>query len=443
METALIILAGARRGRRTVAKLESFVRTKVVAAVPAPLQYRRGGSASPASVSPWRQCQPRFSIAVAAVPAPLQYRRGGSASPASVSPWRQCQLRFSIAVAAVPAPLQYRRGGSASPASVSPWRQCQPRFSIAVAAVPAPLQYRRGGSASPASVSPWRQCQPRFSIAVAAVPAPLQYRRGGSASPASVSPWRQCQPRFSIAVAAVPATLQYRRGGSASPASVSPWRQCQPRFSIAVAAVPAPLQYRSFGLGYFHLFHYQFGKKKEEKGKSEWKASLAKQAEILSVEELERMKDERERIEAKHQELRGRQVRDRFGPPNVEDDDGDPNYARINTFKGRLSPSQALYGNRSPSPQRSAPHSREPSGEDPLNSLYAKVNKPRGPPPHGPDRCVEASHSSHHVATSPQHRGLRFANGLLTRCFGELVTRCQGLCLCCIRKPLNAGVTAP
>ncbi|XP_026881587.2 partitioning defective 3 homolog B isoform X3 [Electrophorus electricus] len=135
---------------------------------------------------------------------------------------------------------------------------------------------------------------------------------------------------------------------------------------------------RGFGL-------LRFGKKKEEKGKSEWKASLAKQAEILSVEELERMKDERERIEAKHQELRGRQVRDRFGPPNMEDDDGDPNYARINAFKGRLSPSQALYGNRSPSPQRSAPHSREPSGEDPLNSLYAKVNKPRGPPPHGPD----------------------------------------------------------
>ncbi|XP_076849885.1 partitioning defective 3 homolog B [Brachyhypopomus gauderio] len=130
----------------------------------------------------------------------------------------------------------------------------------------------------------------------------------------------------------------------------------------------------------------RFGKKKEEKTKGEWKAGPAKQTpEILSVEELERMKEERERIEAKHQELRERQARDRFGPPDVEDDDGDPNYARINAFKGRLSPSRPPYGNRSPSPQRSAPHSREPSGEDPLDGLYAKVNKPRSPPPHGPD----------------------------------------------------------
>uniref|UniRef100_A0A671KS63 Par-3 family cell polarity regulator beta b n=1 Tax=Sinocyclocheilus anshuiensis TaxID=1608454 RepID=A0A671KS63_9TELE len=90
------------------------------------------------------------------------------------------------------------------------------------------------------------------------------------------------------------------------------------------------------------------------------------------------------RIEAKHQELRERQVRDRFSPPDVEDDDLDPNYARINNFRERGSPSQPRYGNRSPSPQRPPPpvsHSREPSAEDPLDGLYAKVNKQRSPPP--------------------------------------------------------------
>lgn len=62
-----------------------------------------------------------------------------------------------------------------------------------------------------------------------------------------------------------------------------------------------------------------------------------------------------DRIEAKHQELRDREVQNRFCPPDVEDDDLDPNYARINTFRERGSPSQPIYGNRSPSPQRPTP----------------------------------------------------------------------------------------
>ncbi|XP_022535966.2 partitioning defective 3 homolog B isoform X3 [Astyanax mexicanus] len=132
----------------------------------------------------------------------------------------------------------------------------------------------------------------------------------------------------------------------------------------------------------------RFGKKKEEKSKGETKLNMSKQSsEILSEEELERMKEERERIEAKHQELRDRQARDRFAPPDVEDDDADPNYARINNFRDRVSPSQPLYGNHSPSPQRPTQppsHSPEPSAEDPLSGLYAKVNK-RGPPPHAAD----------------------------------------------------------
>ncbi|XP_067299574.1 partitioning defective 3 homolog B isoform X3 [Pseudorasbora parva] len=137
----------------------------------------------------------------------------------------------------------------------------------------------------------------------------------------------------------------------------------------------------------------RFGKKKEEKSKTETKMNAQKQtSEILSEEELERMKEERERIEAKHQELRERQVRDRFSPPDVEDDDLDPNYARINNFRERGSPSQPPYGNRSPSPQRPPPpvsHSREPSTEDPLDGLYAKVNKQRSPPPTAADSSMD------------------------------------------------------
>ncbi|MCJ8732721.1 hypothetical protein PDJAM_G00214550 [Pangasius djambal] len=137
----------------------------------------------------------------------------------------------------------------------------------------------------------------------------------------------------------------------------------------------------------------RFGKKKEEKSKGENKTNTPKHAsEMLSEEELERMKEERERIEAKHQELRDRQARDRFVPQDVEDDDVDPNYARINTFRGRPSPTQSPYGTRSPSPQRATHptnHSRDPSTEDPLDGLYAKINKPRGPTPHGADSSMD------------------------------------------------------
>ncbi|XP_023661608.1 partitioning defective 3 homolog B isoform X2 [Paramormyrops kingsleyae] len=128
----------------------------------------------------------------------------------------------------------------------------------------------------------------------------------------------------------------------------------------------------------------RFGKKKEEKSKPEPKATLQKQkSELLSEDELEKMKDERERIEAKHQELRDRQARDRFHLPDVEDDDMDPNYARINTFRELPGRSQSPFKARTPSPKLPPPntsHSREPSTEDPLDGLYAKVNKQRSPP---------------------------------------------------------------
>ncbi|XP_070693843.1 partitioning defective 3 homolog B isoform X2 [Pempheris klunzingeri] len=149
----------------------------------------------------------------------------------------------------------------------------------------------------------------------------------------------------------------------------------------------------------------RFGKKKEEK--KEAKAALQRQkSDILSDHEFEKMKDERERIEAGHPELREQRSRDQqdggggSAYPDVEDDDADPNYARIQTFRDRDmgSPPQPMsqsplystlqHGHlRTPSPQGPSAfpghgnHGNNPVAvpdEDPLDRLYAKVNKPRG-----------------------------------------------------------------
>ncbi|XP_076027090.1 partitioning defective 3 homolog B-like, partial [Genypterus blacodes] len=139
----------------------------------------------------------------------------------------------------------------------------------------------------------------------------------------------------------------------------------------------------------------RFGKRKEEK--KEAKAAQQKhKTEILSDMELERLKDERERIEAKHPELR-EQRGGGSSYPDVQDDDADPNYAQINNFRERdmgsvpqplsQSPPYSTFHHnhaRTPSPQRPAAfpgHGNDSGGMpdgDPLDGLYAKVNKPRG-----------------------------------------------------------------
>ncbi|KAM7380782.1 hypothetical protein PAMP_004055 [Pampus punctatissimus] len=149
----------------------------------------------------------------------------------------------------------------------------------------------------------------------------------------------------------------------------------------------------------------RFGKKKEEKKEAkEAKAALQRQkSDILSDLELERMKDERERIEAGHPELREHRSRDQQGGgggyPDVEDDDADPNYARIQSFRDRnmgsipqplsQSPPYSTIQHshvRAPSPQGPTfpghgNHVNDPGAipdDDPIDRLYAKVNKPRG-----------------------------------------------------------------
>ncbi|XP_041662560.1 partitioning defective 3 homolog B isoform X2 [Cheilinus undulatus] len=149
----------------------------------------------------------------------------------------------------------------------------------------------------------------------------------------------------------------------------------------------------------------RFGKKKDEK--KEAKAALQRQkSDVLSDHEFERMKEERERIEASHPELRQHQTRDQQGGgggsvfPDVEDDDADPNYARIQTFRDRdpgsipqplsQSPPYSTIPHtyaRTPSPQGPLAfpghgnHQSSPGAipdEDHIDRLYAKVNKPRG-----------------------------------------------------------------
>ncbi|MGH0142429.1 UNVERIFIED_CONTAM: hypothetical protein FKN15_048978 [Acipenser sinensis] len=143
-----------------------------------------------------------------------------------------------------------------------------------------------------------------------------------------------------------------------------------------------------------------FGKKKDEKGKPEQKILNKQKSEMLSEEELEKMKEERERIEAKHQELREKQAKVKYdhvpahGPPlpDFEDDVADPNYAQINNFREKAPP-QSVY--RPPSPHLPpAPinYQRDPpADQEHLEGLYAKVNKPRSQPAPHADRGVLTS----------------------------------------------------
>ncbi|KAK7938823.1 hypothetical protein WMY93_002149 [Mugilogobius chulae] len=142
----------------------------------------------------------------------------------------------------------------------------------------------------------------------------------------------------------------------------------------------------------------EFGKKKEEK--KDAKATLQRQkSDLLSDVELEKMKEERERIESNHPELR---PLPNPAPsfPEVEDDDMDPNYARIPNFRDRTAPSPSQQLSQAPhysSGQHPSARTPSPHGpaafmghgsngldpapaldDDQIDRLYAKVNKQRG-----------------------------------------------------------------
>ncbi|XP_039410871.1 partitioning defective 3 homolog B isoform X2 [Corvus cornix cornix] len=140
----------------------------------------------------------------------------------------------------------------------------------------------------------------------------------------------------------------------------------------------------------------RFGKKKEDKsGKADQKET-AKQG-MLKEEELEKMKDERERIGAKHQELRQKQLRGLSdystgpGGPDIDDDEVDPNYARVNHFREAYPPA-SIYRPSSPAVGETFVFLRDsssaPMEREHLEGLYAKINKQHYPQTSGDSGCT-------------------------------------------------------
>ncbi|NWT92901.1 PAR3L protein, partial [Urocynchramus pylzowi] len=140
----------------------------------------------------------------------------------------------------------------------------------------------------------------------------------------------------------------------------------------------------------------RFGKKKEDKsGKADQKGT-PKQG-VLKEEELEKMKDERERIGAKHQELRQKQLRGLSdysagpGGPDIDDDEVDPNYARVNHFREAYPPG-GIYRPSSPAVGETFVYLRDssstPMEREHLEGLYAKINKQHYPQTSGDSGCT-------------------------------------------------------
>ncbi|KAM9836036.1 par-3 family cell polarity regulator beta a [Aulostomus maculatus] len=123
----------------------------------------------------------------------------------------------------------------------------------------------------------------------------------------------------------------------------------------------------------------RFGKKKEDKSKDAAKPSKNK-LDALSEEELDRIPGNRDGYDPRYAEIHsGHFTPDPASLPDVEDDDSDPNYARINNF--RQPPSPLPFNGDAPSSllQTATANQHHASAED-LEGLYAKVNKSRPPP---------------------------------------------------------------
>ncbi|XP_063092694.1 partitioning defective 3 homolog B isoform X2 [Cavia porcellus] len=134
----------------------------------------------------------------------------------------------------------------------------------------------------------------------------------------------------------------------------------------------------------------RFGKKKDGKrGEAEQKGGPKPGS--PRPEEPEPREAERARIGAKHQELREKQARGLLdyatgtigSVHDMDDDEIDPNYARVNHFREPCASANVF---RSPSPPRAGPFGYPRDGRplsperDHLEGLYAKVNKPYQPP---------------------------------------------------------------
>uniref|UniRef100_A0A3Q4HMZ5 Partitioning defective 3 homolog B-like n=1 Tax=Neolamprologus brichardi TaxID=32507 RepID=A0A3Q4HMZ5_NEOBR len=116
------------------------------------------------------------------------------------------------------------------------------------------------------------------------------------------------------------------------------------------------------------------------------------------------------RIEASHPELQDQRQGGGGGSayPDFEDDDADPNYARIQSFRDRDMGSVPQPLSQSP-PYRAFQHALIPD-DDPLDRLYAKVNKSRGAGTTSPPAPPQANDSHHQTTELFLHTDQHLAN---------------------------------
>ncbi|CAB1452814.1 unnamed protein product [Pleuronectes platessa] len=152
----------------------------------------------------------------------------------------------------------------------------------------------------------------------------------------------------------------------------------------------------------------RFGKKKEDKSKDAAKASKSK-LEALSEEELGRTPDTRDGYDPRYAEVHsGHHTPDSAFFPDVEDDDTDPNYARISNFRPAPSPQPFISRTPSPSATIGGPNPSLASAEE-LDGLYAKVNKPRPSPAPQNQHRTPANSDPHFQGGGREYRPTRAA----------------------------------
>ncbi|XP_032045894.1 partitioning defective 3 homolog B-like [Aythya fuligula] len=174
------------------------------------------------------------------------------------------------------------------------------------------------------------------------------------------------------------------------------WKLPAPRGNGVAMTTALGLAYKTFIPNITEQAYRRFGKKKEDKsGKTDQKGNP--KHDVLKEEELEKMKDERERIGAKHQELRQKQLRGLLdystspGGPDIDDDEVDPNYARVNHFREAY-PAASIYRPSSPAVAETFVYPRDsasaPMEREHLEGLYAKINKQHYPQTPGDSGCA-------------------------------------------------------
>nr|XP_054599110.1 par-3 family cell polarity regulator beta a isoform X2 [Nothobranchius furzeri] len=147
----------------------------------------------------------------------------------------------------------------------------------------------------------------------------------------------------------------------------------------------------------------RFGKKKDDKNKGS-KTKLNS----LSEEELDRVPDNRDGYDPRVAEaLSGYTTPDQRSLPDMDDDDSDPHYARINKFRQQLSPHSP---SRTPSPAIPAGgQSQLQMTPEDVEGLYAKVNKFRAPP--ASQNQAQPDRDQHAQGLQKEHQQARAAPG--------------------------------